>query len=84
MIVPAVTEVCLPHAAHSNVHGFASSFQPFLASQHGQMKPSGQCRRWSQSAQALSSGKLVMNCWSDGGRSCLQRLICELVAILFF
>jgi hypothetical protein len=68
MIVPAVTEVCLPHAAHSKVQGFVSSFQPFLAWQHGQTKPSGQRRRWSQSAQTSSSGKIAMHCWRAADR----------------
>jgi len=74
-MVPAVVEVCLPQAAHSQVHGLASSFQPLHLLHAGQTKPFGQRRRANQSAHAASSGNVAMNCCSDGGRSCFQRLI---------
>ena len=41
-IVPAVTEVCRLHSAHSHVGLLRSSAQPFRVPQTGQMKPSGQ------------------------------------------
>ncbi len=42
MMVPAVTEVCLPQAAHSQVHGLVCSSQALALPQARQTKPSGQ------------------------------------------
>ena len=51
MIVPAVREVCLPQAAHSQVKRLAFSAQPFAPPQAGQTNPSGQRRRARWAAQ---------------------------------
>jgi len=41
MIVPAVTEVCLPQPAHSQVQALVCSRQALLLPQAGQTKPCG-------------------------------------------
>ena len=56
IMVPAVTEVCLPQAAHSKVKGFPPCGHPFSWAQAGQRKPAGQRAGNSQAAQAASSG----------------------------
>jgi hypothetical protein len=71
--VAAVTEVCLPQAAHSQVKRLPFSAQPF-APQAGQTNPSGQRRRARWSAQAASSGNRASNGARESGRSCFQRL----------
>src|SRR6266511_4076871 len=55
-MVPAVTEVCLPQAAHSKVKGYPPCGHPFSWAQAGQRKPAGQRAVNSQAAQAASSG----------------------------
>ena len=54
MMVPAVTEVCLPHPAHSQVHGLVCSSQALLVPQPGQAKPSGQ-----RAAKGIGTGCLI-------------------------
>ena len=74
MTVPALTEVSLPQAAHSQLARRRFSSQPLSWPQAGQTKPSGQrlAARWR--AQAASSGKRASKAARDIGRSCFQRL----------
>ena len=72
MIVPAVTDVCRRRRRTPTSRPSSPASSP-LGLAAGQTKPFGQRRLVSQSAQASSSGKSAMKCWSDGGRSCFQR-----------
>src|SRR4051812_26100197 len=56
MMVPAVTEVCLPQSAHSQVHALVCSDQALPVPQAGQTKPVGQRTANRYSTQAASSG----------------------------
>ena len=54
--VPAVTDVCLPQPAHSQVYALVASSQPLPWPQCGQRKPSGQRASARCAAHAASSG----------------------------
>src|ERR1700730_13067098 len=69
MIVPAVTDVCLPQPAHSHVHGLVCSCHAFLLPQSGQTKPSGQRAMKRYLTQAASSGKRCWNSIRERGKS---------------
>src|SRR6478752_8487203 len=69
MMVPAVTEVCLPQCAHSQVHALVCSGQALPVPQAGQTKPSGQRAANRYPTQAASSGKRLWNSISDCGNS---------------
>src|SRR5690349_3713708 len=69
MMVPAVTEVCLPQWAHSQVHALVCSGQALLARQAGQTKPSGQRTANRYRTQAASSGKRLWNSIRECGNS---------------
>src|SRR5271167_2600064 len=69
MIVPAVTEVCLPQAAHSKVNGFPPCGQPLGPAHAGHRNPEGQRAATSQAAQASSSGNWRWNSTSEAGKS---------------
>ena len=62
MIVPAVTEVCLPQPAHSQVHALVCSAHALLLPQPWQAKPAGQRAANRYSTHAASSGKC---CWNS-------------------
>src|SRR5271167_56162 len=68
-IVPAVTEVCLPQAAHSKVKGFPPCGQPLAPAHAGHRNPEGQRAAISQAAQASSSGNWRWNSTSEAGKS---------------
>ena len=55
--VPAVTDVCLPQPAHSQVNALVASSQPLGWPQSGQRKPSGQRASARYEAHAPSSAK---------------------------
>ena len=64
MMVPAVTEVCLPQPAHSQslpsragVHALVCSCHALVLPQPGQTKPSGQRAANRYPTQAASSAK---------------------------
>ena len=57
MMVPAVTEVCLPQPAHSQVHGLVCSCHALPLPQPGHRKPCGQRAVNRYSTQAASFGK---------------------------
>src|SRR5690242_12946597 len=69
MMVPAVTEVCLPQGAHSQVHALVCSDQALRAPQAGQAKPSGQRAANRYPTQAASSGKRFWNSIRECGKS---------------
>src|SRR6185437_4343521 len=69
MIVPAVTEVCLPQPAHSHVHGLVCSCHALLLPQSGQTKPLGQRAMKRYLTQAASSGKRGWNSIRERGKS---------------
>src|SRR5271166_3624509 len=69
MIVPAVTEVCLPQAAHSKVKGFPPCGQPLAPAHAGHRNPEGQRAALSQAAQASSLGNWCWNSTSEAGKS---------------
>ena len=68
MIVPAVTEVCLPQAAHSKVKGFPPCGQPLGPAHAGHRNPEGQRAALSQAAQASSLGNWRWNSTSEVGK----------------
>src|SRR3977135_4525594 len=72
MMVPAVTEVCLPQLAHSQVHALVCSSQALLLPQPGHTKPAGQRAANRYSTQAASSAKRCWNSIKERGKS----LIC--------
>ncbi len=74
MIVPAVTEVSFPQAAHSQLARRRFSPQPLAWPQAGQTKPSGQRLAARCRAQEASSGKRASKAARDIGRSYFQRL----------
>ena len=74
MIVPAVTEVSFPQAAHSQLARRRFSPQPLSWPQAGQTKPSGQRLAARCRAQEASSGKRASKAARDIGRSYFQRL----------
>ena len=74
MIVPAVTEVSFPQAAHSQLARRRFSPQPLSWPQAGQTKPSGQRFAARCRAQEASSGKRASKVARDIGRSSFQRL----------
>src|SRR3954454_10154552 len=69
MMVPAVTEVCLPQGAHSQVHALVCSGQALPAPQAGQTNPSGQRAANRYRTQAASSGKRLWNSIRECGKS---------------
>src|SRR5208282_2176455 len=69
MIVPAVTDVCLPQAAHSKVKGFPPCGQPLAPAHAGHRNPEGQRAVPSQAAQASSLGNWRWNSTSEAGKS---------------
>src|SRR6266851_6707474 len=69
MIVPAVTAVCRPQAAHSHVHGLVCSSHALLALQPGQTKPCGQRAAKRYLAHAPSSEKRCWNSINERGKS---------------
>src|SRR3954469_9344581 len=69
MMVPAVTEVCLPQGAHSQVHALVCSGQALSAPQAGQTNPSGQRAANRYRTQAASSGKRLWNSIRECGKS---------------
>src|SRR6266568_3383669 len=69
MIVPAVTEVCLPQPAHSQVHALVCSCQALLVPQPGQTNPCGQRAAARYATQAASSGKWLWNSVRERGKS---------------
>jgi len=69
MMVPAVTEVCLPQRAHSQVHALVCSGQALPTPQAGQTKPSGQRAANRYRTQAASSGKRLWNSIRECGKS---------------
>src|SRR5271157_511097 len=69
MIVPAVTEVCLPQAAHSKVKGFPPCGQPLAPAHAGHRNPDGQRAAISHAAQASSSENWRWNSTSEAGKS---------------
>src|SRR5208283_2942032 len=77
IIVPAVTEVCLPQAAHSKVKGFPPCGQPLAPAHAGHRNPEGQRAATSQAAQASSSGNWRWNSTSEAGKSGMAGLSIE-------
>src|ERR1700756_3325277 len=69
MIVPAVTEVCLPQPAHSRVQALVCSSQALVLPQLGQTKPPGQRAANRYATQAASSGKRCWNSIRERGKS---------------
>src|SRR5216684_1204343 len=69
MMVPAVTEVCLPQPAHSQVHGLVCNAHALLLPQAGQTKPSGQRAATRYLTHAASSGKRCWNSIKERGKS---------------
>src|SRR3954447_25000118 len=69
MMVPAVTEVCLPQRAHSQVHALVCSGQALPASQAGQTNPFGQRAANRYPTHAASSGKRLWNSIRECGKS---------------
>src|SRR5947207_5641919 len=69
MMVPAVTEVCLPQPAHSYVDRLVCSSQALVLPQPGQTKPSGQRAANRYAAQAASSAKQCWNSIRERGKS---------------
>jgi len=69
MMVPAVTEVCLPQPAHSQVHALVCNSQALLLPQPGQTKPSGQRAANKYLTQAPSSEKRCWNSVKERGKS---------------
>src|SRR3954447_18591485 len=67
--VPAVTEVCRWHRAHSTSSVPRPSSQALSCPQPGQRNPSGQRFPNSQRAQAASSGNCASNSGNEPGRS---------------
>src|SRR4051812_41357898 len=68
-MVPAVTEVCLPQCAHSQVHALVCSGQALPAPQAGQTKPFGQRAANRYWTQAASSEKRLWNSIRECGKS---------------
>src|ERR1700738_5182608 len=68
MMVPAVTEVCLPQPVHSQVHALVCSSQALPLPQPGQTKPSGQRAANRYLTQAASSPKRRWKCVKGGGK----------------
>src|SRR3954447_12327908 len=69
MMVPAVTEACLPHWAHSQVHALVCSGQALSMPQAGQTKPFGQRAANRYWTQAASSEKRLWNSIRERGKS---------------
>src|SRR3954465_9957479 len=69
MMVPAVTEVCLPQRAHSQVQALVCSGQALPAPQAGQTNPSGQRAANRYRTHAASSGKRLWNSIRECGKS---------------
>src|SRR5215217_993734 len=68
-MVPAVTEVCLPQWAHSQVHALVCSGQALPVPQAGQTNPFGQRAANRYPTQAASSGKRLWNSIRECGKS---------------
>jgi hypothetical protein len=72
MMVPAVTEVCLPQPAHSQVHAWVCNSQALLSPQSGQTKPSGQRAANRYLTQAASSAKRCCHSIKERGKSVIS------------
>ena len=68
-MVPAVTEVCLPQPAHSQVHGLVCSCHALPLPQPGHRKPCGQRAANRYSTQAASFEKRCWNSIRERGKS---------------
>src|SRR5450756_1296960 len=84
MMVPAVTEVCLPHPAHSQVHALVCSSHALLLPQPGQTKPCGQRAAARYPTQAASSGKRRWNSINERGKSVKVASRSSVVRDLFY
>ena len=69
MMVPAVTEVCLPQLPHSQVQALVCSCHALLLPQPGHTKPSGQRAANRYLTQAASSAKRCWNSINERGKS---------------
>jgi hypothetical protein len=67
--VPAVTEVCLPQPAHSQVNALVDSSHPLPCPHTGHRKPPGQRAAVRYAAQARSSRNRRWNSNSERGKS---------------
>ena len=83
MRVPAVTEVCLPQPAHSQVHALVCNSQALLVPQSGQTKPSGQRAANRYLTQATSSEKRCWNSIKERGKSVIWAAEGRYVRYLF-
>src|SRR5678815_1055186 len=72
MMVPAVTEVCLPQPAHSQVHALVCSSHALMLPQPGHTKPSGQRAANRYLTQAASSGKRCWKSIKERGKSVIR------------
>src|SRR4051794_31034198 len=84
MMVPAVTEVCLPQRAHSQVHALVCSGQALPTPQAGQTKPFGQRAANRYRTQAASSGKRLWNSIRERGKSDMSGLRRAYVRSMFY
>src|ERR1044071_2912280 len=82
MMVPAVTEVCLPHWAHSQVHALVCKVQALPAPQAGQTKPFGQRAANRYWTHAASSEKRLWNSIRERGKSDTSGLRARLCSII--
>ncbi len=73
MMVPAVTEVCLPQPVHSQVHALVRGSQALPLPQPGQTKPSGQRATNRYLTQAASSSKRRWKSINERGKSVIPR-----------
>src|SRR4051794_19345011 len=83
-MVPAVTEVCLPQCAHSQVHALVCSGQALPVPQAGQTKPFGQRAANRYRTQAASSGKRLWNSIRERGKSDMSGLRRAYVRSMFY
>src|SRR5487761_1370707 len=84
MMVPAVTEVCLPQWAHSQVHGLVCRCQALRVPQPGHTKPVGQRAANRYSAHAASSQKRCWNSIKEWGKSVIGVIRRRYVRDLFY
>ena len=79
--VPAVTDVCRPQSAHSQVNGLVDRRQALAPSHPGHRKPSGQRSAARYSTHAASSGKRRWNSGSERGKSVMAGLPIKMFAL---
>src|SRR3954453_3034742 len=84
MMVPAVTDVCLPQCAHSQVHALVCSGQALPVPQAGQTKPFGQRAATRYRTQAALSGKRLWNSIRERGKSDMSGLRRAHVRSMFY